>query len=1222
MPSARGKDRAFTKAPFVNEQRGLLKSEEGLAASLLLGVVAVIAVVIIAAIGGWAGWWRLGRSGTTWVWWALTLIVAGGIIAAIVGSVMAVWGFMPRYLERRFLARLHSGDERAPESEGEASYRELRDKMLEAIRTIEMSPDLRKKGGLALYTVPWYLLLGAGRSGKTALLQGVASSFAPFAHPFSNSDSPTQNCDWWFFNTAIILDTTGRYALPTQAERDSAEWYRLLRLLRDHRGLLPINGLMTTVAADTLVSKRPEELRLDAAELRKRIDEAIRELGVNFPIYLLVTKCDLLEGFTEFFACLPEQTLRQVFGHVNDTQLQAENEQAQVTSMLRFESKSEGIVERLKQVRLSIFNEEKLPPATLRQKIFCFPEEFRALQQPLRTFVETLLADNPFQHRPFFRGLFFTSAQQQGTPSSFLRRQLHFDSPTRPVERGTKPYFLHDLFAVVLRRDQPLARRTRRAIRIGLFKHLFGLGGAVAFCILFLILLFQAFRSDQAIHASVNQEACDPAGGRQGARPFLEQAEGCRQVVQALIDQDNQRFVWSKLIFNRSGRLADRLRRRYVEKFASEVLTPLDTGIDQHLIAGPEAIPLVLLLVKRTELINRCLSAFGCPDPIDDDLRPEYQRMLDPGGRLSPAPGQVAMLQNTYETYLHWSSESLEPLRREQEAHADRLRRWFGSKQFAPRQILLWANQAYAPVTSQTFWEGFPPADGKRALQVDGAYTEAAWKQSILPFLRRVGEAVPEVESLLSDFQARYRAQYFEQWERFVAEFPRSELPWSRTREHRRLLAVKLLEANSPYNRVLDVAYNHLKPLLPTALPMESSPTDVAEGNPSQQPPHLLLRVWRTVSQFWGKGGKKEAHEERSVATAIDEPTIPAWARVLQRYIKSDGRKLYLESLKQIREQLTGDSALEKSFQLAQAGFKEGTPTDKSTHPVLRARWIISQIREKQGSGAESEDKAFWPLLERPVSIAWKVILEGTGEFLQKSWAENVVAPTKGLSKLEQANILYGPQGKVRQFVNQFVSPFLADNESRPVRILGEEVTLPPNILGALQEAKQLGPILELKTPQRVRVDAARDSAIDSHTSLLEDKTEFLLECEAKSFKINNRSKDRSEASTTVFWSSEGCGDVTISVYVSCGKACVERAAAVGIPVPEASALRIVKRYPGQAGFLQFIRDFRGGSQAFGMSDLPEAEEALRRYRINSIRVFYRLEVPDTLWKLMSLVPK
>ena len=280
----------------------------------------------------------------------------------------------------------------------------------------------------------------------------------------------------------------------------------------------------------------------------------------------------------------------------------------------------------------------------------------------------------------------------------------------------------------------------------------------------------------------------------------------------------------------------------------------MDIGIDQHLIAGPEAIPLILVLVKRTELINRCLTAFGCPDPIDKDVQPEYQRMLDPGGRLSPGPGQVALLQNTYETYIHWALESPDALREGARAHAERCGVGLGQNNSHHARLFSGPTN-YAPVTSLTFWQALPPVDGKQALQVDGAYTEVAWKQSILPFLQRVGESVPEVEPLLNDFQARYRAQYFEQWERFFSGISERRVALSRTRENRRQLAVKLLDVNSPYNRILDVAYNQLKPLLPIALPIETSPTD-GEGNPPQQPPHLLRRNLALSGHPRGKGEK------------------------------------------------------------------------------------------------------------------------------------------------------------------------------------------------------------------------------------------------------------------------------------------------------------------------------------------------------------------------------
>jgi hypothetical protein len=138
---------------------------------------------------------------------------------------------------------------------------------------------------------------------------------------------------------------------------------------------------------------------------------------------------------------------------------------------------------------------------------------------------------------------------------------------------------------------------------------------------------------------------------------------------------------------------------------------------------------------------------------------------------------------------------------------------------------------------------------------------------------------------------------------------------------------------------------------------------------------------------------------------------------------------------------------------------------------------------------------------------------------------------------------------------------------------------------------------------------------------VVEEKTEFLLECESKAFKLNNRPKDPTEASATVFWSSEGCGDAVITIHMSCDRRCVERAASVGIPVQEAPSLRITKRYKGQGGFLRFIQDFSAGSHGFGSSDFAEGEEALRKYRVMAIRVFYRVDVPPTLTKLMSLVP-
>src|SRR4029453_8027691 len=298
-------------------------------------LLSIIILVVLLALGNALGWWdRLERTGAAWLWWLLVLLLVGALIAGIVIGVRALRAFLPRYRERRFLTRLHT-DDTPPDAEAE-SYRQLQEKMQEAVQTLAKSPDLRKQRGLPLYAVPWYLCIGASQSGKTPLLRGVATSFAPFAHPPSATIAPTQNCDWWFFNTAIILDTAGHYAFPKN-EVEQSRWYRFLRLLRTHRALQPINGLIIALPIDTLASKRQEEVRQEAAELRKRIDEAIRELGIDFPVYLLITRCDTLAGFTEFFECLPEQTLQQVFGYIHEPQPQGDQRPQPPDSILQFE---------------------------------------------------------------------------------------------------------------------------------------------------------------------------------------------------------------------------------------------------------------------------------------------------------------------------------------------------------------------------------------------------------------------------------------------------------------------------------------------------------------------------------------------------------------------------------------------------------------------------------------------------------------------------------------------------------------------------------------------------------------------------------------------------------------------------------------------------------------------------------------------------------------------
>jgi type VI secretion system protein ImpL len=251
-----------------------------------------------------------------WPWWVgffLLLVLAGlGIGGLFLRRVLL------RRKEQRFVQEVIAQDEarlKAVSGKERDELTALQGRWKEAVEILQRS-HLRKFGN-PLYVLPWYLVMGESGSGKTTSISSAKLS-SPFAEVTRTSGiSGTRNCDWWFFEQAIILDTAGRYAIPVDEGRDKEEWQGFLKLLVKYRKKEPLHGLIVAVAADKLLKAAPAELEDDGLNIRRRIDELMRTLGVKFPVYVLVTKCDLAQGMTRFCDQLPEKSLEQPMGVIN-----------------------------------------------------------------------------------------------------------------------------------------------------------------------------------------------------------------------------------------------------------------------------------------------------------------------------------------------------------------------------------------------------------------------------------------------------------------------------------------------------------------------------------------------------------------------------------------------------------------------------------------------------------------------------------------------------------------------------------------------------------------------------------------------------------------------------------------------------------------------------------------------------------------------------------------
>ncbi|MCX6151863.1 MAG: type VI secretion system membrane subunit TssM [Ignavibacteriales bacterium] len=309
-----------------------------------------------------------------------------------------------------------------------------------------------KTGKAALYALPWYMIIGPSAAGKTTAIQNSGLEF-PFGKEGFRGVGGTRNCDWFFSTKGIFLDTAGRYISQTE---DRSEWLAFLDVLKKNRRKKPINGVIIALNVDEIINADKEQLNEHASNMRQRIDELIQNLGVNFPVYFIFTKCDLIQGFVEYFGDFSEIERSQIWGATFPSEQL--NQNVKDLFEIEFNKLTEKLFE-IRTIRLSgpLKREQ-------RRKVFLFPFQYKSLQQKLTHLISEVFQHNPYQDNPIFRGFYFTSGTQEGVPLDLaikqIAKQFNLPEPTKESTEDaeeiveTKNYFIKDLLNDVVIGDQ------------------------------------------------------------------------------------------------------------------------------------------------------------------------------------------------------------------------------------------------------------------------------------------------------------------------------------------------------------------------------------------------------------------------------------------------------------------------------------------------------------------------------------------------------------------------------------------------------------------------------------------------------------------------------------------------------------------------------------------------------------------------------------------------
>ena len=181
-----------------------------------------------------------------------------------------------------------------------------------------------KSRGKDIYKLPWYVIIGESGSGKTEAIRHSEIDFPPGLNKEHQGTGGTVNMDWWFTNRGVILDTAGSMVFPEAGAGETPEWQEFLRLLKKARPQCPVNGLFLVLSIESLIKDSADRISQKASRLAQHLDLIQRTLDVRFPVYLLVTKSDLLIGFREFFDSIEDPLLQhQMFGWSNPDPLDA-----------------------------------------------------------------------------------------------------------------------------------------------------------------------------------------------------------------------------------------------------------------------------------------------------------------------------------------------------------------------------------------------------------------------------------------------------------------------------------------------------------------------------------------------------------------------------------------------------------------------------------------------------------------------------------------------------------------------------------------------------------------------------------------------------------------------------------------------------------------------------------------------------------------------------------
>jgi type VI secretion system protein ImpL len=1149
----------------------------------------VLVLLVLAALGGLV-FWLVAIKGQPW-WFAAAL--AAGLIGVLVG-IFYVKKYLVRGRERKFIQRVIDQDkaaiQRVPVSQRHELL-ELQEHWKESVKRLQHS-HLRKMGN-PLYVLPWFLIMGESKAGKTSAVNKACQSTPMSEISRSSGLSGTRNCDWWFFDQAVILDTAGRYTIPIDEGPDLEEWKHFLVLLSKYRKKEPLNGVIVAIAADKLITADQALLREEGQSIRRRIDQMMRTMGAKFPVYVLITKMDLVHGFCEFNKSLPAEYVAQAMGHTN--------------TALRFfwrdvlEDAVGSICKGLNNLRFLLAHQSAAPsPGAI-----LFPTEFKRMVPGMAMFLEAVFEENPYQETPLLRGLYFSSALRKEIPASeFLNATgLKVDRPADP--RPGDGLFLKDFFAGILPKDRDLFTPLREFVLWRRLTRSLGLLSWSLICLALCGFLGLSYYHNYTTIRGFRETFYDPPTLSKDYAVDLLMLDKMRLEILSM-ERKNRFWILPRFGLDHSIRMVDDLKKHYLRLFREDFLIPLDERLMKNIerassISDDEFVDYAGYVVAQIGVLNAHLK--GHQPPKGNEFRMLALNLLTD---LDPKmiPEIVQKFGDGYFAYLNWNRDrdgtgaKLEEFRT---ALAELIRK--------RGQDLRWLVHGWVPETTaiqlQDFWGAAASQHDLDNVTVPGAFTQKG-RQHIETFISYIESALgdrgkaqeagpssadgQEAATLFrlrkKEFWTWYRREFYRTWHDFIANFPKA-VGKIRNETNREQLALLMTTEQNPYFNLLQQAGDEIKAL--------------GSGDDAPAFSGMILRINEVrdlammEKQKQASVAGKLSFQSVKLKEAIDRETDQQKARALEKNLElAHAWNDYMQTLEKTE---IGISSTEQGYRIYRGGYSSSAPATGGPSSLVDADYAYRKL--KTMVTGQTDFPAVWDLVLGPQDFLMMFAADQAACFLQDQWQEQVLSYLQGVDRDKIPGLLFDKQGGlVWKFINETAQPFISRNKSGyvPRRDLrGRALPFRSEFMHFLNQ----GDLAVIDYQPEYRVDFRTiplgvnpGAKAGPYAAILE------LDCADKKYVLENYNDPQK---ATFNWSPSKCGDTSLNIAFT--------------------DFNLHKNYRGSLGFASFLKDFKDGSHSFPAHAFPDQKRYLEQIGVSSIKISYKISGEEPVVKLLDREP-